>query len=335
MNPRISVIVLTHNRMSEVLRTVERLLDLPEKPPVIVADNGSADSTVAALKRRFPEVRVVECGANLGAAGRNRAAMLATTDYLAFSDDDTRWEPGSLAEAVRVLDASPKVAVLSGKVLVGEARQLDATCMRMRASPLARGGLPGPSLIGYMAGACVFRAAVFRQVGGYEPRLFIGGEEELVALDVLNAGHAIVYCDTLVTTHDPSPSRDAALRRLMLARNAALVAWLRLPLTEALATTWRAFALFLRARNRRPQPSGAIAGRQRIVELAQDIGWAIGRRRVVDAHVIRMRRQVREAERREEHQAERRAERISDQPRPRSAYSRHAPHAPHATDRRQ
>jgi GT2 family glycosyltransferase len=308
MNPRISVVVLTHNRMPEVVRTVERLLDLPEKPPVIVADNGSVDSTVAELKRRFPEVSVVECGANLGAAGRNRAAMLATTDYLAFSDDDTRWEPGSLAEAVRVLDAAPEVAVLSGKVLVGEARQLDATCMRMRGSPLARSGLPGPSLVGYMAGACVFRAAVFRQVGGYEPQLFIGGEEELVALDVLNAGHAIVYCDTVVTTHDPSPSRDAALRRLLLARNAALVAWLRLPFTEALAATWRAFALFLSEGNRWRGLASASASRHRMIELVHDIGWAIGRRRAVDAHVIRMRRQVR--------QAERRAEQLSDQPRP-------------------
>jgi hypothetical protein len=54
-------------------------------------------------------------------------------------------------------------------------------CLRMSASPLPREGLPGPALVGYMAGACVFRASVFREVGGYEPRLFIGGEEELVA----------------------------------------------------------------------------------------------------------------------------------------------------------
>jgi GT2 family glycosyltransferase len=250
--------------------------------------------------------------------------MLATTDYIAFSDDDTRWEPGSLAEAVRVLDAFPEVAVLSGKVLVGEARQLDATCMRMRASPLARDGLPGPSLIGYMAGACVFRSAVFRQVGGYEPRLFIGGEEQLVALDVLNAGYAIVYCDTVVTTHDPSPSRDAGLRRLMLARNAALVAWLRLPLTEALAATWRAVALFLSERDRQPGSSGAIADRHRMLDLMHDIGWAMGRRRVVNAQVIGMRRQVRQAERRLKRRLERRqehlAEQLSDQARTRRAY---------------
>lgn len=286
MNPRISVVVLTHNRVAEVTRTVERLLALPEHPSVIVADNGSSDGTADELGRRFAQVRVVQCGANLGAAGRNRAAMLVTTDYVAFSDDDTRWEAGSLAEAVRLLDAAPRVAVLAGKVMVGHARLLDPTCARMEASPLAREGLPGPALIGYMAGACVFRTAVFRAVGGYEPRLFIGGEEALVALDVLEAGHAIVYCDTAVVTHFPSPARDAPLRRRMLARNAALVAWMRLPLIEALRESGRAFSLLVE------QAAAAQAG-----ALLADIRWAIGRRRKVGPPVLRMRRQVRNAER--------------------------------------
>jgi hypothetical protein len=48
MNARISVIVLTHNRVHEVTRTVERLLALPETSPVIVADNGSLRRRVLA-----------------------------------------------------------------------------------------------------------------------------------------------------------------------------------------------------------------------------------------------------------------------------------------------
>ena len=284
---RISVVVLTHNRLPEVMRTVSHLVSLPEAPPVIVADNGSTDGTATALRQRFPSVQVVECGANLGAAGRNRAAKLAKTDYIAFSDDDTEWEPGALDEAVRVLDAAPRVAVLSGRVLVGESRQLDPTCRLMRASPLDRAGLPGPALVGYMAGACVFRSAVFRQMGGYEPRLFIGGEEALVSLDVLDAGYAIVYCDSVVVTHRPSAARDAPLRRRMLARNAAVVAWLRLPRGEALAAS--VSALIELAREGRFIRHGGA--------LLRDIGWAIRRRRPVGLHVVQMREHVRLAQR--------------------------------------
>ena len=80
VNTRITVVVLTYNRREEVLHTVAQLLALPERPAVIVADNGSTDGTADALGARFPRVRVVRCGTNLGAAARNRAAALATTD---------------------------------------------------------------------------------------------------------------------------------------------------------------------------------------------------------------------------------------------------------------
>lgn len=286
MNARLTVVVLTYNRAHEVERTVERLLALPAPVPVVIADNGSDDDTVARLARRFPAVRVVECGANLGAAGRNLAVEQVETEYVAFSDDDTEWLADSFAQAVRILDTAPRVAVLSGKVLVGAERMLDPTCSRMAASPLARTDLPGPSLVGYMAGACVFRTQAFRTVGGYEPRLFIGGEEELVALDILDRGWAIVYCDALAVTHCPSPARDAGLRRRMLARNAALVAWLRLPLCEAVARTVRSLALSAR--------EGGLAAHA--AQLVRDIGWALSRRRPVSRAVLAMRRHVREAE---------------------------------------
>jgi len=286
MSARISVVVLTHNRLAEVSGTIEHLLALPEHPVVIVVDNGSRDGTPQTLRQRFPQVRVVACGANWGAAGRNLGVAQVATEYVAFSDDDTRWSPGALAHAAQLLDASPGVAVLSARVLVGDEQRVDPTCERMKASPLDRAGLPGPALIGFMAGACVFRTRVFREVGGYEPRLFIGGEESLVSLDVLERGHAIVYCDGATVTHHPSPARDANLRRRMLARNAALVAWLRLPLPQAVAASGHALAAFAK--------EGAFVGD--MLALMAAIAWALPRRRVVSANVLRMRRQVREAE---------------------------------------
>lgn len=287
MNARISVVVLTHNRLNEVTATVEQLLALPERPAVIVVDNGSTDGTAHALRHRFPEVRVIACDRNIGAAGRNHGVAATATEYVAFSDDDTRWQPGSLEHAVRTLDASPSVAVLSGRVLVGDERSIDPTCARMKTSPLSRDGLPGPALVGYMAGACVFRTEVFREAGGYEPRLFLGGEEALVSLDVLDRGYAIVYCETLVVTHYPSSARDAGLRRRMLARNEALVAWLRLPLAEAIGASRRALSTYLR------EETFARDG----LALGAGIVWALSRRRVVGASVLAMRKRVREAER--------------------------------------
>ncbi|MEN8505534.1 glycosyltransferase [Paraburkholderia sp. SIMBA_050] len=284
---RISVVVLTHNRADELIATLERLLALPERPSIFVADNASGDNTVSLVRTLFPTVRVIECGANLGAAGRNRAAECVGTDYVAFCDDDTWWEPGSLERAVQLLDAWPNVGVLSARVVVGEARAPDPICAVMRASPLGGDGLPGPALIGYMAGACVFRTALFREIGGYEPRLFIGGEEELVALDVLASGHAIVYCDQLTVHHHPSPARNSGLRRRTLARNAAWIAWLRLPWQEACRATLRAFGVWAR--------EGTLL--RDGVALLRGLAWALPRREVVPPHVLGLRERVRLGER--------------------------------------
>lgn len=286
--PRISVVVLTHQRADEVLHTLARLSELTERPVIIVVDNASTDGTAAQITARFPSVRVVQAGTNLGAAGRNLGVQHVASDYVAFCDDDMWWERDSLSRAVALLDAHPQVGVLSARVVVGADDEVDPTCLRMLASPLDSAGSPGPVLIGYMAGACVFRTALFRQVGGYEPRLFIGGEEELVAIDVLEAGYRIVYCERIIVHHHPSPARDSGLRRRLLARNAACVGWLRLPWLQAVRATFVALRLFAR--------EGTLRGDGYV--LLKRLMWAMSRRTVASPRTLAMRSQVEESERR-------------------------------------
>ncbi|MGH3721784.1 MAG: glycosyltransferase family 2 protein [Pseudonocardiaceae bacterium] len=48
--------------------------------------------------------------------------------------------------------------------------------------------LAGPALLGVLAGASMFRVAGFRDVGGFSPRLWLGGEEEPLSLDLAAQG---------------------------------------------------------------------------------------------------------------------------------------------------
>src|SRR5919198_5428385 len=145
-DPRVGVVVLTHNRLDEVARTVERLLALPARPGIVVVDNASTDGTAAALRRRFPTIRCVSLAENLGAAGRNVGVQLCDRPYVALCDDDTWWQPGSLKRAADLLDAYPRLAVIAGKVLVGRDERIDPTCLEMTSSPIRpRGPLPGPA----------------------------------------------------------------------------------------------------------------------------------------------------------------------------------------------
>lgn len=294
--PRVSVVVLTYNRCDEVLQTVAALVRLPDAAPIIVVDNGSRDDTVVRLRTDFPMVQVIESGANLGAAARNLGVDALHTPYVAFCDDDTCWEARALEHAADLLDASPDVAVVCGRVLVGDEGHEDPTCTAMAASVLGRAA-NGMRLLGFLAGASVMRVDAFKAAGGYEPRLFLGGEENLLALDLAAQGWLMVYHPTLVTRHYPSTERDAHARRGLLLRNAIWVAWLRLPLNDAWLETRLALGRMHADRILWSTVWASLRG----------MAWALRERRVVPGSVRAMWRRLRAAERATERAIERQA----------------------------
>ncbi len=273
---RVSVVMLTHSRCTEAARGLERLLALPERPGIVVVDSGSTDDTARVLRGRFPEVEVVSLGRNIGAAARNVGVERVRTPYVALCDDDTWWAPGALTRAADLLDAHPRLAVVTGRVLVGAEEREDPTCTRMAASPIpASPGVPGRAVLGFLAGAAVIRRAAFLSVGGFEARFFLGGEEALVALDLTAAGWAIAYCGDVVAHHYPSPLRDARSRRRLLIRNGLWLAWLRRPARSALRETLRAARLAL------GEPAAALG----LLQAVAGLPWALRNRRVIPPHV--------------------------------------------------
>jgi GT2 family glycosyltransferase len=99
--------------------------------------------------------------------------------------------------------------------------------------------MPVPSLLGFLEGASVVRRDVFLEVGGFEPRFFTGGEEELLAADLAARGYWLCYVPERVVHHHPSPLRDGQVRRLTTARNALWFTCLRRPWPIALGRTLR------------------------------------------------------------------------------------------------
>jgi GT2 family glycosyltransferase len=238
--PPVTVVIATRDRVVELRRTLAHLSALPESPAIIVVDNGSTDGTAAAVRRDFPHVTVIRNRRNRRAAARNQGARRAATRYVAFSDDDSWWEPGALARACGLLDRHPDVGVIAGRTLVGERAADDPINAMLARSPLRdpRGtGLPGPPVLGFLSCAVVARRKAFLQAGGYPSLLGIGGEEELLALNLAAAGWPAVYADSVVARHFPSANRNVTARRAAELRNRVLIAWLRRPLARALGGT--------------------------------------------------------------------------------------------------
>jgi GT2 family glycosyltransferase len=275
------VVVLTHNRLQELLATLAHLGALPERPRLIVVDNASADGTADSLRRRCAGVEVIALRENMGAAGRNAGLLRASTPYVAFCDDDTFWAPGSLARAADLLDDDPHLAVLTARVLVGPDERLDPACAEMARSPLPpRPGRPGVPVLGFLAGASLVRRDALLAAGGFEPRLFLGGEEWLLAVDLAAAGWSLAYAPDVTVHHHPSPARDAAARRVLLARNTVWLAWLRRPVGMAIRESWRALR---EARGGRACMLG---------EALRGLPWVLTERRLVPEKVERALRRI-------------------------------------------
>ncbi|MDB5350191.1 MAG: glycosyl transferase, family 2 [Planctomycetota bacterium] len=276
MDRRVSVVIATLDRARELVRSLDLLCSLPEEPAVIVVDNGSCDGTPELVRRDFPRVKVIALGENLGAAARTVGVRAAATSYVAFSDDDSWWAPGSLMIAADRLDSHSRLGLIAARVLVGAEEALDPTCEAMAASPLPRrAGLPGTTVLGFLACGAIVRRSAFLDAGGFEVRFGVGGEEELLAIELASAGWDLVYCEDLIAHHHPSISAHRPGRRRRQCRNALWAAWLRRPLPVALRMTAHAAA-------RGCSDPVAFAA---FADALTGLAWAIRRRRPVSKEI--------------------------------------------------
>jgi len=135
--------------------------------------------------------------------------------------------------------------------------------------------LPGPALLGVLAGASMFRVAAFREVGGFSPRLWFGGEEELLAIDLAARGWWMCWAEDLVVYHAPSTAREPRRRRQLGIRNTLWTTWLRRPATSALRRTGALLRSF-------PPDRASVAA---VTEAVAGLPWVLRERRVVPPQV--------------------------------------------------
>ena len=278
----LTVVVASRNRRDTLLGSVARHLALPERPSVFVVDDASTDGTAAALRRAHPEVTVIELDRSRAAAARNAGLVAAATPYVALTDDDAWWEPGALTAAIELLDRHPRLAVVNAHILVGPDDRDDPLCAEMATSPLPPiEGLPGHTLLSFIACAAVVRREAILAVGGFSARLGIGGEEELVGWDLAAAGWEMAYVPGVVAHHrPPCRGRPRPERRILLTRNALWLPWLRRPARAAAVRT---------VRELRRCPPDLVSARA-VVQAIAGLPGILRERRVSPPHVEAMRR---------------------------------------------
>jgi glycosyltransferase involved in cell wall biosynthesis len=118
-DPTVSIVVAAHNEEGVIGARIENLLgqEYPaDRFEVVVASDGSNDGTdelVEAIASEEPRVRLVPCPRAGKVAAQNLAVRATSSEIVAFSDANARWEPDALAILARNF-ADPDVAYVCG-----------------------------------------------------------------------------------------------------------------------------------------------------------------------------------------------------------------------------
>jgi GT2 family glycosyltransferase len=257
---RVGVVIATRDRPGLLARTLHHLGRLPERPAIVVVDNGSRDRAVVDAVGGFPDVALIELAENIGSAARTVGVRALSTPYVAFADDDSWWAAGSLPRAADLMDDDPTLGLIAARLLVGTQERLDPTTAMMSASPLGSPtGRSEPAILGFLACGAVVRRTAYLEVGGFHRRFGVGGEETLVALDLAARGYRLVYVDDVVAHHRPAPSlRDGRPRQQL--RNELWTTWLRSEPSEVARRTGALLGRALREPRLLPGVVEALAG---------------------------------------------------------------------------
>lgn len=163
---------------------------------IVVADNGSTDSSRDILRKEFPSVRVIELDRNYGfAEGYNRALAETDSTYTVLLNSDVEATAGWLLPLLDYMDNHPSVAAVQPKILSDTDRKrfehagaaggyLDAL-----GYPFCRGRIVGytaedrgqydmPADVLWTSGACMcVRTDIYKRVGGLDAAFFAHMEE--------------------------------------------------------------------------------------------------------------------------------------------------------------
>jgi N-acetylglucosaminyl-diphospho-decaprenol L-rhamnosyltransferase len=192
-----AVYILNYNGRDHLPRVLRSLAGQTRPVPVVLADNGSSDGSLALVRAEFPEVEVLELGANLGfGPALNRAIAAHPAEAAILLNTDAEAEP-RFVEAL-LDELGPGVDAVAG-VLVQEREPglidsagvvADSTLMgfdHLHGEPLAA-ALDAPAPLGPTGGAALYRRSAFEAVGGFDERIFLYYEDLDLALRMAAAG---------------------------------------------------------------------------------------------------------------------------------------------------
>jgi N-acetylglucosaminyl-diphospho-decaprenol L-rhamnosyltransferase len=214
--PDVSVSLVNTNSRDLLLACLESLQG--SSVEIVVLDNASEDGSAAAVRERFPDVRVIEQRHRAGFGANHNTVIGATTGrYVFVLNEDTTSEDWGFERMVAHLDANPRVAALAPRLVYPDGRP-QASAWRFpspaaaglglltlaRAGIVQSGGGEPRDVDWAMASALLLRREALDQVGVFDEGFFIYSEETDLSRRLRDAGWRTRYFPQVTVVHHES-----------------------------------------------------------------------------------------------------------------------------------
>ncbi len=200
---------------------------------VLLVDNGSTDGSVDYVQRRFPTVRCIKAGGNLGfCAGNNLGIRQAMGEYIALINNDTEADVNWIHESINALDGFPEAGFTASRIRLFDRRtHLDsAGDLFFRSGyPAKRGWLlpdgsefdQGRWVFGACGAAAVYRRSMLEQTGLFDEDYFAYMEDVDLSFRAQLMGFRCRYVPTALVYHKvgATAGQSSAIRQYWSHRN--------------------------------------------------------------------------------------------------------------------
>jgi len=215
-----AVVILNYNGEKFLRKFLPSVIEHSASAEVIVADNGSTDTSREVLKKEFPQVRLLTLDRNYGfCGGYNRALAQIEATYYVLLNSDIEVTPGWIEPIVAMLDnhadidaAQPKILSYHNKHEFEYAGAAGGFIDSL-GYPYCRGRIfskiehdagqyDDERRIFWATGACLFiRAQTFHKFQGFDESFFAHMEEIDLCWKINRTPQKVYYCGKSVVYH--------------------------------------------------------------------------------------------------------------------------------------
>lgn len=226
---KVSALILTRNRPKELLKCLKSIREQTVQPDeIIILDNGSEiENSLDKYNNELMGCLVLKSDKNLGCpGGRNLLIEKSNYDLLLFIDDDGILEKNTIKNGLKYFNVIKDLAVVTFRIIDHESNRI-RDGFKKDIKPFFHHTFGG--------GSCIIHKDVIKKTGKYPTDFLRQGEENDLAIRILNAGYKIIYAPDCILFHSEIKSTPDVYINAQL--STILSSWKLLPVHYAFIRT--------------------------------------------------------------------------------------------------